>query len=190
MTKLALSVGNLSLALVYLLFVAINQIYLHNDTIKYAVLVGLILILFVWSFWKVHSMINYKSYNKRNIGLKTFKNIVPERKVGLQFIVINLLPLVNINLFEIVPFSVYMSKLVTMGLLLIFLICSKGYVFNPYFVLMGFHTYKSLDQDNVLLMRKNDYGSSPDYQMILRFEKLEYFNTFIVKDSNTQRMLT
>lgn len=185
MNNLKLTIGSFALIWGYLIFLACTQIYLKNDVLSYTTLLIVLVVLLIWSFFGVRKLVNYKTDSLRNSGLKKFTNIVPERKIGLDFIAANLFPLMDLELFTKISFTAYVSKMVLVVILLAIVTYSRNYAFNPYLRLLGYRVYKSLDREGVLLMKQKDQGNLDSYQSQLNFEEIENSGVFILKDSSS-----
>ncbi|GFH43362.1 hypothetical protein Hs30E_19130 [Lactococcus hodotermopsidis] len=195
MKNLALTFGSFSLIWLYVVIVSIIQIifkviellkeknfnYYELLSYPYIITVAIVVLLNIIAFNTVKKFVKYKVDSSRNTGLKTFSDIKQDRKLGLDFIVAHLFPLMDLNLFGVIDFKEFSSKIILILILLVFVTYSRSYSFNPYLYLLGYRIYKSENVDSVLLMKKGDYGGEKNYQENLKFEEIDNTNIYLLK---------
>ena len=182
MKKLALTFGSFSLICLYLLSVAITQIYIDNQRKEFLISLIVILCLMIISFIIVWRFVNFKVDTSRNQGLKQFSEIYQDRKISLDFIAANIFPLMSMELFEKISFTSFLSHIVMIGILFAVVNYTQSFAFNPYLYILRYRVYKTKsDEEALLLIKKKDFGSKSEYQKELKFEEFENSKIYIKK---------
>lgn len=182
MKKLALTFGSFSLICLYLLSVAITQIYIDNQRKEFLISLIVILCLMIISFIIVWRFVNFKIDTSRNQGLKQFSEIYQDRKISLDFIAANIFPLMSMELFEKISFTTFLSHLVMIGILFAVVNYTQSFAFNPYLYILKYRVYKTKSDDEALLLiKKKDFGNKSEYQKELKFEEFENSRIYIKK---------
>lgn len=182
MKKLALTFGSFSLICLYLLSVAITQIYIDNQRKEFLISLIVILCLMIISFIIVWRFVNFKVDTSRNQGLKQFSEIYQDRKISLDFIAANIFPLMSMELFEKISFTTFLSHLVMIGILFAVVNYTQSFAFNPYLYILKYRVYKTKSDDEALLLiKKKDFGNKSEYQKELKFEEFENSRIYIKK---------
>ena len=182
MKKLALTFGSFSLICLYLLSVAITQIYIDNQRKEFLISLIVILCLMIISFIIVWRFVNFKVDTSRNQGLKQFSDIYQDRKISLDFIAANIFPLMSMELFEKISFTTFLSHLVMIGILFAVVNYTQSFAFNPYLYILKYRVYKTKSDDEALLLiKKKDFGNKSEYQKELKFEEFENSRIYIKK---------
>lgn len=132
MKNLALTIGSFSLIWVYLIVLSIVQVVLCNYQEIFIVVIIIIFLINIFSFLIVWKYVNFKGDSARNRGLKNFSGIYQERKIGVEFIIANLLPLMSMELFTEIEISTFFNNIVVLLILLIIVNHSQNFAFNPY----------------------------------------------------------
>lgn len=186
MSNIILSCGSFSFIWLYLILISGIQSYLHNKIFeKYFYLtVGFVLafwILFI--IYKTRKYLNFKLENTRNNGLFKFKNIVQNRKVGLDFVLANFVPLIDMNIFEIITIEKFINKLIIIAIMFAIVNYSRNFSFNPILSMFGYRLYNSKDEsEKILLIKIKDYGNKPEYQEKFLFEEFDNTEIYILKE--------
>ena len=182
MKKLALTFGSFSLICLYLLSVAITQIYIDNQRKEFLISLIVILCLMIISFIIVWRFVNFKVDTSRNQGLKQFSEIYQDRKISLDFIAANIFPLMSMELFEKISFTTFLSHLVMIGILFAVVNYTQSFAFNPYLYILKYRVYKTKSDDEALLLiKEKDFGNKSEYQKELKFEEFENSRIYIKK---------
>ncbi|MBZ6016014.1 hypothetical protein [Leuconostoc gelidum] len=181
MKSFVLTIGSFSILWIYLLIIAILQVLNHNEVFFYITLILILSLIMLIDYNQVKKIVNYTTDIKHNAGLTQFINIKIERKIGLDFIVANIFPLMDLDIFSKISSSVYCNKLILIFILLLIVTYSRNFAFNPYLYILGYRVYKSQDFSSILLLKKKDYGNKSEFQEKLYFEEIENSDIFILK---------
>ena len=133
-------------------------------------------------FDEVKKYVQFKSDTSRNQGLKQFENIYQDRKIGVEFIIANLIPLMSMELFVKIELTTFFNNIVMLVVLLIIVNHAQSFAFNPYLYALGYRIYKTKDDDEaVLLIKKSDFGTKRDYQAQFKFEEFDNSKIYVLK---------
>lgn len=204
MIHVLLTFGSYYLMWVYLIFVSFIQILIINQMSKeelekvinlvflelkrenektmyicfIIVMIGLIFL----SMYLIDKYLDYKKDIKRNNGIYKFEKIKQDKKLSVDFLLVNIIPFVDLEIFEYIGIQKFISKLILILIMFIITTYSQNFSFNILLFFKGYRIYREESKEKILLMKKSEYGNKKEYQEKLVFEEIDNTEIYILKE--------